>query len=110
MKKLFILRGGPCLRFGANIESTWGADYLTSHAGEWPVLNFLNGGIFAKPIGDKFAAERSHQQNEYFKLLAHFSSLSVVGNSVILEFNPQCQLPDTVSAGVTEASSKNLPE
>ena len=84
MKKLFILRGGPCLRFGANIESTWGADYLTSHAGEWPVLNFLNGGIFAKPIGDKFAAERSHQQNEYFKLLAHFSSLSVAEHSVNL--------------------------
>jgi hypothetical protein len=84
MKKLFILCGGPCLRFGANIESTWGADYLTSHAGEWPVLDFLNGGIFAKPIGDKFAADRGHQQNEYFKLLAHFYSLSVVGNLVSL--------------------------
>ena len=85
MKKLFILRGGPCLRFGANIElSTWGLEYLTSHAGVWPVLNFLNGGIFAKPIGDKFAAERSHQQNEYFELLAHFSSPSAVGNLVSL--------------------------
>ena len=27
-----------------------------------------------------------------------------------LKFNPQCQLSDTVSAGVTEASGKNLPE
>jgi hypothetical protein len=26
------------------------------------------------------------------------------------EFNPQCQLTDTVSAGVTEASGKNLSE
>jgi hypothetical protein len=85
MKKLFILRGGPCLRFGANIElSKWGLEYLISHAGVWPVLNFLNGGIFAKPIGDKFAAEPSHQQNEYFELLAHFSFPSVVGNLVSL--------------------------
>ena len=84
MKKLFILRGGPCLRFGASVVPIWSADFLTSHAGKWPVLNFLNGGIFAKPIGDKFAAERSHQQNEHFELLAHFSSLSVVGHSVSL--------------------------
>ena len=38
-------------------------------------------------------------------------SLGRVGEPELgLKFNPQCQLPDAVSAGVTEASGKNLSE
>jgi len=55
---------------------------LTNYAGVWPVLNFLDSSIFAKPVSEKFATEGSHQQNEYFELLAHFSPLSVVGHSM----------------------------
>lgn len=77
MKKLLILRRRPRLSFGANIDSAWSADHLTNYTGVRPILNFLDGGIFAEAIGEEFAADRNDCQNEYFELCAHFSILPV---------------------------------